>query len=119
MFKITDNTIEITRGDKGSIELNIDDYTFGTGDEIRFRVYAAKGLNSEPYINKLIVVEEPSESISIDLTSEETKIGEMVNKAVTYWYEVELNGDETVIGYDENGAKEFILYPEGAEFDAR
>ena len=43
------------------------------------------------------------------------KIGEMANKPIEFWYEIELNGDSTIIGYDEEGAKRLILYPEGAD----
>lgn len=117
MFKIKDETIHLTRGDTGTIELSIEDYTFKAGDVIEFRVYNKKGLNQLPLINKKIQVEEEKESIDIELSSEDTKIGEITNKETEYWYEVELNNDKTVIGYDENGAKLLILYPEGAETD--
>ena len=46
---------------------------------------------------------------------DDMKIGEMLNKQVEYWYEIELNNDETIIGYDDDGAKKLILYPEGAD----
>lgn len=113
MFKITGNTIEITRGDKATIEFSIEGYTFGLGDVVRFRVYSKKGLNIEAHINKVINVMNMCKVIRINLSSEETKIGEMENKPITYWYEIELNGNDTIIGYDDIGAKEFILYPEG------
>lgn len=115
MFAIdkTTKTIYCTRGDKGSINLKIKDYTFGTGDLISFRVYEKNGLNKDPLIDKEITLEEPKEMVIINLTSEETKIGEMLNKEITYWYEIELNNNQTIFGYDSNGAKEFILMPEG------
>jgi len=56
-----------------------------------------------------------TQSIDITCTSEETKIGELSNKAIDYWYELELNGEYTVLGYDENGAKILTLYPEGSK----
>jgi hypothetical protein len=40
---------------------------------------------------------------------------------VDYWYEVELNPDEdcqTIVGYDEDGAKVLRLFPEGADVNA-
>jgi hypothetical protein len=52
------------------------------------------------------------------LSKEDTKIGKKVNKPVDYWYEVELNPDtypQTIVGYDEDGAKIFKLYPEGVK----
>ena len=52
------------------------------------------------------------------LSSEETKIGNVISKPVVYWYEIEINPDSapiTIIGYDNDGAKELILYPEGVD----
>ena len=117
MFKIKDETIHITRGDSGTIELSIEDYTFKVGDIVEFRVYNKKGLNQVPLINKKIEINQEQEVVNIELDSDDTKIGELVNKETEYWYEIELNNDKTVIGYDENGAKLFILYPEGADID--
>ena len=54
--------------------------------------------------------------MSIPITSTDTTIGDYIDKKVTYWYEVEINPDingYTIIGYDENGPKKFILLPEG------
>lgn len=116
MFKISGNTIELTRGDIASIKFSIKDYTFKQNDYIHFRLYEKGKLNSEPIIDKKVTVnEESQEYVLISLTSDETKIGEMVNKAITYWYEIEFNGEQTIIGYDDNGPKELILYPEGVD----
>jgi hypothetical protein len=60
-------------------------------------------------------VTEEAELVEIELTSEDTRIGEVISKPVDYWYEVELNPDtkpQTIIGYDKDGAKVFKLYPE-------
>lgn len=117
MFKIKDNTIELTRGDEVTMFLTIDNYIFKPDDKIEFRVYKRRGMNELPLLSKTILVEEETERVAIELTSELTKFGEMSNKAIIYWYEVELNDATTVIGYDGDGAKELILYPEGAEED--
>jgi len=117
MFKIDGDTIHITRGDRGVIELAIDDYAFSIGDSIEFRVYEKKGLDKSPVLKKEVTVEVAGSTIDIELTAEETKIGAMENKTKEYWYEVELNDNQTVIGYDEEGAKKLILYPEGVEDD--
>ena len=45
-------------------------------------------------------------------------IGEVINKPTNYWYEIELNPNtqpQTIIGYDEDGEKLFVLYPEGSD----
>lgn len=115
MFKITDKTIEVTRGDSMAINFSIDNYTFDVGDTVEFRVYEKKGLENDPVIEKKIEVKEQTEVVRIEVPGLETKIGDIQNKPVTYWYEIELNDNSTIIGYDEDGAKELILYPEGAE----
>lgn len=127
MFKIDPNTsrINITRGDIGTIELTIkkDDgtsYVFQDSDIVRFSVYEIKDFNGEPVLLKNVAPEEDSTSVDIELLQDDTTIGGLINKPVTYWYEIQLNPDtapQTIIGYDQYGAKEFILYPEGGEYD--
>lgn len=118
MFKIEEDIISLTRGDKCVIGFSINEYTFKVGDYVNFRVYKKNGLDSAPLLEKRVEVNEEAESIDIELTSTETKIGELGNKVVEYWYEIELNGNQTVIGYDEKGAKKLMLYPEGADNNA-
>ena len=64
-------------------------------------------------INKEITVVGEQMYVNIPLTSEDTKIGDYINDKTKYWWEVELNGEQTLIGYDEDGPKIFMLYPEG------
>lgn len=115
MFWIEENTIHITRGDKGTIELSIDDYTFSLGDKIELRVYRKRELEKLPVLTKVIEVLEECTSVDIELTPQDTSLGEYINKPEDYWYEVELNDNQTVIGFDENGSKILRLYPEGKE----
>ena len=114
MFKIENKVIHCTRGDEGIIPIKLKSATFGTGDIITFGVYEKNGLNKSPLIYKEVSISGPTSEVNINLSSEDTKIGEMLNKEITYWYEIELNHKKTLLGYDENKAKEFILYPEGA-----
>lgn len=121
MIKVDNDTktISINRGDDKvgfifSIPTNSGKYIFQVDDEIKFSVYNAKELEKNALIYKLIVVESETDSIDISFTKEETSIGEILNKPVTYWYEIQLN-DNTIIGYDEEGAKKFIVYPEGSD----
>ena len=51
--------------------------------------------------------------VEIPLQPEDTRIGEIVNHKVKYWYEIEVN-NKTPLGYDKDGPKELILYPEGS-----
>lgn len=115
---INENEIHINRGDSGVIDFIIPlegckRYMFNVGDVISFGVYKKNGFNECPLIYKKIKVEHATDIISIELTKEDTTIGDLVNRVVDYWYEIQYNGDETVLGYDDEGAKLFVLYPEG------
>lgn len=122
MFKIENKEIHLTRGDVACIEvkaLNTDgsDYTFQVGDVVRFKVFKRRDCGCVE-IQKDVTVEAAGTSVDVNLTSENTKIGDIINKPVKYWYEVELNPDtkpQTIIGYDDDGEKVFILMPEGAD----
>lgn len=120
MFVIDEEkTIHITRGDAAvfSVSAKIDGETFlfREGDVVRLSVFAKKDC-SDVVLQKDAFVNEETETVGIFLESEDTKFGGVINKPTDYWYEVELNPDtypQTIIGYDENGAKIFKLYPEG------
>lgn len=125
MFKIEGTTIYLTRGDICTIGISIDNndrtpYVFQNGDIIRLCIYEKKNFNKLLLQKDVIVTEEDLTEIDLNLTQSDTKIGEITNKPVEYWYQITLNPDtnpQTIIGYDENGSKSFILYPEGVEGD--
>jgi hypothetical protein len=117
MFKINPTTkeIKITRGDIGTIDFSIEDYTFKAGDVIRFKVFKILDCKCVE-LQKDIIINEETETIAIPLTSEETRIGSLINKPTKYWYEIELNPEtacQTIVGYDDDGEKIFRLFPEG------
>ena len=119
MFVINDDlTIECTRGDHVLFHVSAlidgNPYTFDMGDVIRFSVFEKKDC-SKVVLRKDTEVEVVADYVDIELTSEDTRIGEVISKPTDYWYEVELNPDtqpQTIIGYDKDGAKVFKLYPE-------
>ena len=120
MLTIEGKTINITRGDNGTIKVKTKTstgyYTFSQGDEIEFKVYNKRGYELEPVIYKKIVLEEDTQEVEIDLSSDDTRIGEIINKEKEYWYEIQLNGNITLIGYSESeGPAIFMLLPEGSE----
>lgn len=125
MFKInTDLSIEITRGDAVEFivtaQENGKNYVFKTGDVVRFKVFEKKGCDCV-VLQKDFGVESDTEEVTVVLEEADTKIGELIHKPKDYWYEVELNPDTlpyTIIGYDEDGAKVFKLYPEGRDLGA-
>lgn len=118
-MKIIDKEIHINRGDRLLMEFSIDNenekYTFKDGDKIKFSIYEKMGMDKPPILSKEIIPIVGATSVDIDIPGSKMKIGEMTNKPIEYWYEIELNDEETIIGYDEDGAKKLILYPEGAD----
>lgn len=123
MFKIDDDmTINVTRGDCAVLPLEVEvdeqsNYVFQVGDIVRITVVEKKNYENV-VLQKDFSIEEENEVVNIVLTDEDTKFGEIISKPTTYWYEVVLNPDtnpQTVIGYDDDGPKAFVIYPEGAE----
>lgn len=123
MFKINqDKSIYLTRGDIANILVSAKTsdgklHTFQNGDVVRFKVFKRRDCGCVE-IQKDTVVEEEATGVTIYLSKEDTKIGDVISKPTNYWYEVELNPDtepQTIIGYDEEGEKLFVLYPEGSD----
>ena len=115
MLKVDGKTIHINRGYSGVLTLTIKDYTFKSGDEVTMGVYEKKGFEKTSKLFKTVTVSNACDSVDIELTSSDTSIDTIANKPITYWYEIELNNNQTVIGYDEDGAATLILYPEGSD----
>jgi hypothetical protein len=124
MFKIDSSSkqISLTRGDVASIEVKANNedgsaYEFKVGDVVRIKVFERKDCGCV-VLQKDVLVEEANTSVLINLASEDTRIGEIINKPTKYWYEIELNPEthcQTIVCYDEDGEKVFMLYPEGAD----
>ena len=120
MFVIdNDMTIHITRGDAAvfSVSASIGDaeFEFSQGDVVRLKVFAKKNCE-DVVLQKDTEVTEATNAVGIVLGKEDTTIGEFISKPTDYWYEVELNPEtnpQTIVGYDDVGAKIFKLYPEG------
>lgn len=125
LFEIlNDKTICLTRGDIASIVTSAKQkvgsqvgtpYTFAMGDVVRLSVFKKRDCQSV-VLQKEAIAQEETESVTIHLTKDDTKIGDPINKPVDYWYEIVLNPDTapiTIVGYDAAGEKIFRLYPEG------
>lgn len=118
----SDCSIYATRGDIGSLEVGMKlsedvDYIFKIGDIVRLNVHE-RNHPERVVLLKEVEVDKETSTVVISLSREDTKIGNIISKPVTYWYELELNPEttpQTFIGYDRDGPKEFILYPEGAD----
>ena len=117
-----DNSIYLTRGDIASIQITAlnssgEEYLFKSGDIVRFSIFE-KGRYDNLVLRRDVEVTTETKFVSINLSGNDTKIGELINKPKQYWYEVELNPDtapQTIIGYDNNGPKILTLFPEGVE----
>lgn len=127
MYEIIEKrNIDITRGNVlplGIEALNKDNtkYIFKIGDILRFKIMQAKNVKNI-YFEKDFKVIEESTVMDITITAEEMKIGELSNKPIIYWYEIELNPDtdstQTIIGYTkEEGPAILTLLPEGGDKD--
>ncbi len=116
MFIIDEETytMHLNRGDQAIIRLTNTDSVFVPGDTIAFSIMK-KGNAGDIVFQKFFEVEEESNTFDIILDSNETRIGNVIRSgSVTYWYEIEYNGINTLIGYFKDGPKELILYPEAA-----
>lgn len=124
MFVLNDDmSIYLTRGDIAFFEVTAEDkdtgtsYMFQAGDVVRLKVYGKKNAE-DVVLQKDFPVTAVSESVAIVLDRKDTKIGDVISKPKDYWYSITLNDDtdpQTIIGYDEDGAKLFRLFPEGAD----
>lgn len=122
MFTINDDlSIYATRGDTVFFTVTADEngtpYTFQAGDVLRIKIYEKKNAENV-VLEKCFPVTAATTDFTVLLTEEDTKIGEVISKAKDCWYEIELNpftNPQTIIGYDEDGAKVFKLFPEGAD----
>ncbi|MBO6244199.1 MAG: hypothetical protein J6O41_06525 [Clostridia bacterium] len=122
MIKIDDEkTIHITRGDAtndlNKLTISYDDYEFKANDKLKLVVVEKKGYTEKIVFEKEQTVLSASSSVDFALTSTETKSFPLENKKKTYWYDIRLNDDTTIIGYDEENAKKLIVYPGGVEND--
>ena len=127
-----EKTIYITRGDTTTGEFNrlafyLPIYNYGTGkeelyefkptDKITFVVLAKKGYTKKEVLRKEYILSdlgymENATVVEIPLTEEDTKKFSLSNKKTTYWYDIALNDTLTVIGFDDEGAKKIIVFPE-------
>lgn len=124
MIEIKGKNIEIVRGNYLPLTVttqNADgsDYIFQPDDILRFKVFERKNVDNV-FLEKDFKISEATTEVLIELTAEEMKIGELIDKPKDYWYEVELNPDtlktQTIVGYEkEEGPAILTLLPEGGD----
>jgi hypothetical protein len=122
MFKInSDKSIWLTRGDVATINVTAKNsdktqYTFKKGDILRFNVFQKNSCH-KIVMSKDVTIDADKTEVQISLTSNDTRIGDIISKPVEYWYEIALNPDtaqQTIVGYAEEPAI-LKLLPEGDE----
>ena len=95
-------------------------YMFQLTDKIAFVVKEKKGYTKTEVlrVEKTLAemgYTEPTEYPEIILTEEDTKAFELLDKKGVYWYDIVLNNTTTILGYDTDGAKKLIVFPEAEE----
>lgn len=113
-FNKEDKSIEINRGSTGTLRIKNKNGSFSIGDKLKFSIME-KGNYNNVLFQKEIKVTEESNIAYINLTKEDTRFGEVISKEEVYWYEIELNDSQTLIGFDSEKAKKFTLYPEAPD----
>lgn len=116
-------TLHLTRGDRCSFKVYATEEQSGTrcyfpaGCTVTFAIVPKLGYTEGALLRKTVSVTSDTQEVEFLLTEEDTKIGDMIDKKVKYWYNVVVNDDITIIGSDENGEKVIIIYPEVGEDD--
>jgi hypothetical protein len=95
-------------------------YEFQPDDKISFVAMEKKGYDKEEILRKEYTLREigyivPTTTPEIPLTAEDTKAFPLANKKKTYWYDLALNDETTILGSDHEGAKKIIVFPESEE----
>ncbi len=122
MFQINDDlSIYATRGDTVFFTVSADtdgvDYIFKPDEVLRMKIFGKKNAENVVMQKDFVVIAD-TDKVDILLTEDDTKFGDIISKPTDYWYEIELNpftNPQTIIGYDEDGAKVFKLFPEGKD----
>lgn len=135
MIAVEETTIHVTRGDKTNEKYNNlafeypiynlatkqeEKYMFQPSDKITFVVMQKKGYTKEEILRKEYTLRDigyiqPTETVELPLEEEDTKKFPLTNKAQTYWFDLILNDTTTMLGFDDEGAKKIIVYPEAEE----
>lgn len=137
MIAITEDNqnLEITRGDATQKDYNVlafkfpiynvetkqeEDYEFKPTDKITFVCLNKKGYTKEEILRKNYLVSDlgytqPTPIVELPLTSEDTKKFPLLNKSKTYWFDLVLNDEVTILGMDSEGARTIKVFPESGE----
>lgn len=100
-------------------------YLFQLDDKISFVAMKKKGYTKEEIFRVEKTIREmgftePTYYPEIQLTSEDTKKFDLLDKSATYWYDIILNDTTTILGFmidddDKTGASKIVVFPEATE----
>lgn len=113
MYKIKDKNIYVNRGDQMTIHLVNRTGSFKSGDYLILSICEENNMNNT-ILTKRVEISDSVDVADITLTASDTRsLCEPFNSgAKVFWYEIELNENTTLIGFDSKGPKLFTLYPE-------
>lgn len=113
MLKIKNKNIYLNRGDAVNIQVACNNATFEANDYIKFYIME-QDKSSNVLFEKKFTIAAESNTVDIVLTADETKsiCSAFDSGYKAFWYEIEYNDSITLMGYDDNGPKLFIMYPE-------
>ena len=116
-------TLHLTRGDRCSFKVYAREVKsqqlcyFPAGCYVTFAIVPRAGYTDGAVLRKTVDVLADTTEVEFNLDENDTKIGDMIDKKVKYWYNVVVNDDVTIIGSDEDGEKVIFIYPEVGEID--
>lgn len=117
MFRKSGNILHITRGDGGVLTLQWEGHTFQSGQTVDVNIYRENGMDSAPIMTWTTgELSSDLEEVTIDVYGTDTQLDSPITEPVKYWWEA-VCGENTFIGYDENGPKILNLYPGGIDVD--
>ena len=115
MFKKSGNTLHITRGDGGNLTLVWEGHTFIPGESVDVNIYRANAMDTDPIATWTTgTLDDSATEITIPVYGEDTQFDSPITEPVQYWWEA-VCGENTFIGYDEQGPKILNLYPGGPD----
>jgi hypothetical protein len=112
MYRIINkDEIHASRGDAFSLDFKIKNYTFVETDSVKFAVFEEGSNYENPLMIKYANIDLERNAAVFSFDANDTSFGEAPTERTLYVYEISVEGDQTVLGYDTNKAKKYYQYP--------
>lgn len=116
MYQIINKTIYVNRGDAMTIHIVNRTDIFHAGDYLILSICEEGNLENTLFMKRVDITEDSGlADISLSSTDTRSFCDAFKSGSKTFWYELELNENTTLIGYDKTGPKLFIVYPEASK----